>query len=125
MVPGALLGDRVFYEVVYFLLSDFFSEFLVLLLGDSLVIYTIQELFYVLEVVIAGVVLVQFLVEVCDGSLGSQLSFVLDLCDRAIVVLSLSDDLSDGILSWRWTRKLVLDFCGLELSLITYNFDFI
>ena len=55
---------------MHFFLSHFLSEFLVLLLGDSLVVYTFKELLNVLQVVLAGVVRVEVSVEAGDGSLG-------------------------------------------------------
>ena len=89
---------------MHFLFSYFLSEFLVLLLGDSLVIYTLKELLNVLQVILAEAVCVEVSVEVGDGSLGIQLAFVLGLGDGAIIVLGLSDNLSDCAFSWRGTR---------------------
>ena len=50
---------------------------------------------------------------------------MLDLGDEAIVVLGLSDDLSDCVFPRRVTRQLVLCLRSLELGLISHNPDFI
>ena len=56
---------------MHFFLSHFLSEFLVLLLGDSLVVHAFKELLNVLQVILAGVVCIEVGVEVGDGSLGA------------------------------------------------------
>ena len=55
---------------MHFLLSYLFGELLVLLLGDGFVIYAFEELLDVLQIVLAGVVCVEVVVEAGDGSLG-------------------------------------------------------
>ena len=69
---GAFLEGRVrdpsmVDEVVHFFLT---SETLVLILRDCLVVNILKELFYILQVVLAGVVYVDEGVEVGDASLG-------------------------------------------------------
>ena len=44
---------------------------------------------------------------------------MLGLGDGAIIVLGLSDDLSDCALPGRWTRKLVLNLSGFELGFVS------
>ena len=55
---------------MYFFLSYLSGETLVLVLGDSLMVNILKELFYILQVVLAGVVCVKGGLEVGDGSLG-------------------------------------------------------
>ena len=55
---------------MYFLFSHLLSELLILLLVNSLVFHSFEELLDVLQVILAGVVRVEVSVKVGDGSLG-------------------------------------------------------
>ena len=125
MVPRGLLGGDSLDEFMYFLLSYFLSELLVLLLGDSLVFHSLEELLYVVQAFLTGVVRIEGSVKVRDGGLGVELACVLYLGGAAISILSLSDDLSDCALPGRWTRELVLYLSGFELGFVSSDFDFI
>ena len=110
---------------MHFLLSHFLSELLVLLLGHDLVFHSLEELLYVLQAVLTGVVRVEVSVKVGDGSQSVELACVLYLGGAAISILSLSDNLSDCALPGRWTRKLVLNLSGFELGSVSSDFYFI
>ena len=84
---------------MHFLLSHFLGELLVLLLGDSLMFHTLEELLDVLQAILTGVLGIEVVVEARDGSLSVELSLVLDLSGATIGVLGLGDDLRDCTLS--------------------------